>query len=192
MIVLRIFQATLQAITAIFITDNAISITDNAISITDNEIFITDNVIFITDNVIYITDNEIYITDNANFITDNAIFITDNAIFITDNAIFITDNAIFITDNAIFITDNAIYLLWKESLTCKITIERGNDVSLITCEVLIKIASQRLKPLPLLCVTSDFFVNAPILLYDLLSIIIKSYFVHCHVSDFYTCTYCQR
>ena len=49
----------------------------------------------------------------------------------------------------------------EESLTCKIS------VSLITCEI-IKTASQRLehgKTDPLLCVTSDFFVNDPIILY---------------------------
>ena len=59
-------------------------------------------------------------------------------------------------------------------------------MSLITCGI-IKTASQNLKPSktdPLLCVTSDFFVNAPVILYDLLSIIMKSYFVHGHVSDF--------
>ena len=59
-------------------------------------------------------------------------------------------------------------------------------MSLITCGI-IKTASQKLKPSktdPLLCVTSDFFMNAPIILYDLLSTIMKSYFVHGHVSDF--------
>ena len=68
----------------------------------------------------------------------------------------------------------------------KISIERENDVSLITCDI-IKPVSQRFKPSktdPLLCVTSDFFVNAPIILYYLLSIIIKSYFIYGYVNDF--------
>ena len=57
---------------------------------------------------------------------------------------------------------------------------------LIACGI-IKTASQKLKPSktePLLCVTYDFFVNAPIILYDHLSIIMKCYFDHGHVSDF--------
>ena len=73
----------------------------------------------------------------------------------------------------------------EESLTRKISTERETDVSLTTCNI-IKTASQRLKPGktdPLLCVTSDFFVNAPSILYDLLSIIMKGYFIHDHVSQ---------
>ena len=71
--------------------------------------------------------------------------------------------------------------------------EHENDGSLITCDI-IKTESQRLKPGktdPLLCVISDYFVNAPIILNDLSSIIMKIYFIHCHVSDFLL-TYFQR
>ena len=81
-----------------------------------------------------------------------------------------------------------------ESLTRKISTDRGIDVSLITC-IIIKTASQRLKPGKtdrLLCVTSAFFVNAPSILYDLM----KGYFIHGDVGDILMlstpCTYHQR
>ena len=71
----------------------------------------------------------------------------------------------------IIIMINAIYL----RITC--------NVSLIICHI-IKAVSQRLKPGktdPVLCVTSHFFGS--IILYDILLIIMKSYFIHGHVSD---------
>ena len=61
-----------------------------------------------------------------------------------------------------------------------------NELNVITPE-LIKAASQKFKPGksdPLLKVTSEFFLNALAIHYDLLSLILKSFIIHVHVSDF--------
>ena len=73
-----------------------------------------------------------------------------------------------------------------ENLESKINKDSLNDLKVITPE-LIKAASQKLKPGksdPLLKVTSEFFLNAPDPLYDLLSLILKSFITHDHVGDF--------
>ena len=73
-----------------------------------------------------------------------------------------------------------------ENLESKINKDSLNDLKVITPE-LIKAASQKLKPGksdPLLKVTSEFFLNAPDPLYDLLSLILTSFITHDHVSDF--------
>lgn len=60
------------------------------------------------------------------------------------------------------------------------------DIGLITCDTL-KIAAQRIKPGksdPLFRLTSDCFLYAPDILYELLSILLKSYLTHAHVSEF--------
>ena len=61
-----------------------------------------------------------------------------------------------------------------------------NELNVITPE-LIKPASQKLKPGkldPLLKATSEFFLNAPAILYDLLSVFLRSFIIHADVSDF--------
>ena len=79
----------------------------------------------------------------------------------------------------------------EENLKSKITQTNNQDISPITSELL-KTASKKLKSGksdPLLSLTSDFFVNAPPILYDLLASIMKSYIVHAHVSDFLLLSY---
>ena len=68
----------------------------------------------------------------------------------------------------------------------RISEKNYGDICHITPE-LVKTASQKLKPGksdPLVCVTSDFFMNAPSILYELLSSILKSYIIHAHISEF--------
>ena len=74
----------------------------------------------------------------------------------------------------------------EENLENKVNKASLNELNVITPE-LIKAASQKLKPGKsdhLLKVTSEFFLNAPAILYDLLSITLKSFIIHAHVSDF--------
>ena len=68
----------------------------------------------------------------------------------------------------------------------KITQRSSSNICQITTELL-KTASQKLKSGksdPLLNVTSDFFSNAPPILYDMLAIILRGYLAHAHISDF--------
>ena len=74
----------------------------------------------------------------------------------------------------------------EENMQRRISEKNYGDICHITPE-LVKTASQKLKPGksdPLLCVTSDFFVNAPSILYELLSSILKSYIIHAYISEF--------
>ena len=68
----------------------------------------------------------------------------------------------------------------------KITQSSNSDICQITTELL-KTASQKLKSGksdPLLNVTLDFFLNAPPILYDMLTAILRGYITHAHISDF--------
>ena len=72
------------------------------------------------------------------------------------------------------------------SIEDKINQNSYNEIGQITAELL-KTASQKLKSGksdPLLSVTSDFFSNAPPILYDILAAILRGYITHAHVSDF--------
>ena len=72
-----------------------------------------------------------------------------------------------------------------ENLESKVNKASLNDLKVITTK-LIKAASQKLKSGKsdtLLKVTSDFFLNAPAILYDF-SLILKSFITHDYVSDF--------
>ena len=74
----------------------------------------------------------------------------------------------------------------EKNLEYKINESNQNDISMITPQI-VKTASQKLKSGktdPLLCLTSDFFVNAPPILYDLLARILKCYIMHAHVSEY--------
>ena len=82
--------------------------------------------------------------------------------------------------------DDKTNLARIETLESKVNKASLNDLKVITPE-LMKAASQKLKPGksdPLLKLTSEFFLNAPAILYDLLSLILKSFITHDHVSDF--------
>ena len=74
----------------------------------------------------------------------------------------------------------------EESIEGKITQRSNSDICQITAELL-RTASQKLKSRksdPLLNVTSDFFLNAPPILCDMLTAILRGYITHAHVSDF--------
>ena len=74
----------------------------------------------------------------------------------------------------------------EESIEGKITQRSNGDICQITTELL-KTASQKLKSGKsdsLLNVTSDFFLNAPPILHDMLTAILRGYITHAHVSDF--------
>ena len=61
-----------------------------------------------------------------------------------------------------------------------------NETNIITAELLC-VASQKLKSGksdPILNVTSDFFLNAPPILYEMLAKILRGYITHAYVSDF--------
>ena len=72
----------------------------------------------------------------------------------------------------------------EESIEGKITQRSNSDICQITTELLNN-ASQKLKSGKsdlLLKVTSDFFLNAPPILYDMLTAILRGYITHAHVS----------
>ena len=74
----------------------------------------------------------------------------------------------------------------EESIEGKITQRSNSDIRQITTELL-KTASQKLKSGksdPLLNVTSDFFLNAPPILYEMLTAILRGDITHARVSDF--------
>ena len=84
------------------------------------------------------------------------------------------------------VDDDSNLLEIEEILESRISQTNCQHMDLINSDLL-KTATQKLKPGksdPLLCITSDFFVNAPPILYSLLSYILNSYIIHAHLSDF--------
>ena len=68
------------------------------------------------------------------------------------------------------------------SLECKITQRSNSGICQITT------ASQKFKSGksdPLLNLSSDFFLNVPPILYNMLTVILRGYVTHALVSDFY-------
>ena len=80
--------------------------------------------------------------------------------------------------------DNLVMI--QEHLRKNINRDDLEGVDIIIPKLVVE-AIKRLKPGksdPLLKVTSDFFINAPDILHELLSVILKSFIIHAHVSDF--------